>query len=180
MRPPCSWPPATREGEKAAVSADADPGSQTLAVALGRADDLGTIKSAVASAGLSTLFDGPASYTLLAPNDAAFTALGERGKALMQPEQKALLVAVLRNHLVPGHLTREAIDKAIAAKGGKVTMTTLGEGRISFAKEGDTILVTTDEGGSAKLAPGEAAASNGVVLPLDAVLLPRETTAAAQ
>ena len=151
--------------------------SGTLASALSGADGFGTLEDAIENAGLATLFDGPASYTILAPNDAAFKALGDKGTELMGADQRALLVAVLRNHLVPGHLTAEAITKAIDTKGGPVTMTTLGDSKVTFAKEGDAITVTNDEGGTAKISGEAIAASNGVIIPLDTVLLPKETAA---
>lgn len=144
----------------------------TLAAALGSESDMNTISHAISESDLAEVFDGPASYTLLAPNDAAFDALGKQGSELMTEEQRPMLVAVLRDHLLPGHLTPEAIEKAIAQKGGPVTMTTFGEEKVTFSQDGDTITVSTGGGSKASVVGTSIAANNGVVIPLDTVLLP--------
>lgn len=160
-----------QNADAVAAEENIDP---TLAVTLSDAGNLGTLSEAIEGAGLSSVFDGHGSYTLLAPNDAAFEKLGEQGDALMQDEQQALLVGVLRDHILPGHLTPEAIEKAIAAQEGPVTVSTLGEGNVTFAKEGDAIVVSNTGEATARFAGDAMAAANGVVIPLDTVLLPAE------
>lgn len=158
-----------------------EDGNRTLAVTLSDAGNLGTLSGAISSANLSSVFDGQGSYTLLAPKDAAFEKLGEQGDALMKEEQQPLLVAVLRDHILPGHLTPEAIEKAIADQAGPVSVSTLGEGTVTFAKDGDAIVVSNQNGVKAHFAGSAMAATNGVVIPLDAVLLPpQEPVSAAQ
>lgn len=173
----CDKGEATATGTASATTAATS--KQTLLSALGTGD-LGTFKQAIETAQLGSLFEGPASYTVLAPTDDAFAALGDQGNALLQPDQRALLVAVLRYHLLPGHLDTAAIEKALAAKNGPVTMTTLGEGTVTFAKDGDGIVVTGSDGGKARLVTSATQASNGVVLPIDSVLLPKESASIAQ
>ncbi|MGH6787231.1 MAG: fasciclin domain-containing protein [Novosphingobium sp.] len=152
-------------------AAAAKPGGKALAAAIADNSELKTLSDALASTGLSAVFDGKASYTVLAPTDGAFAALGDKGKALSDPEQKPALAAVLRDHIVPGTLTPEDIAKAIKASGGKpVKMRTVGEGTVSFAKDGEAITVTASDGSTAKLEGAAIAASNGVALPIDAVL----------
>ncbi len=145
----------------------------TLATALGSASDLNTLRDALGDSELGAVLDGPASFTVLAPRDAAFEALGEDGEALMRQDQRPVLVAVLRNHLLPGHLTPESIGEAIAATGGPVTMTTLGEGSVTFSKSGDQLVVQTPGGSSSAHIVGTSTATgNGVVIPVDTVLMP--------
>ena len=147
--------------------------TETLAAALGKLPELSTVNSAIVTADLNTVFDGVGSYTLLAPSDEAFAALGEAGQALMNEEQKPILVGVLRNHILPGYLQPEDIAKAIDAKDGAVTMTTLGGGDVTFTKDGETITVTREDGASAQFSGKAVAASNGVVIPIGAVLQPQ-------
>lgn len=156
-----------------------DDGTQTLAAALGMNDDLGTLRRAIDQSELTGVFDGPASYTILAPDDAAFEALGEDGIALFEDEQRPMLVAILRDHLLPGHLTPEAIAEAIENNGGSVTMTSLGESEVTFAKTGDAITITAGDGAPATIAGTAIAANNGVVIPVDTVLLPSAQDAGA-
>ncbi len=148
--------------------------TRTLAASLGDLSEMATLNSVISDAELGSIFDGPASYTLLAPNDAAFNALGEEGEALMAEEQRPVLIGLLREHILPGHLTPENIAQAIEDNSGAVTMTTLGGGEVTFAMDGETITVSNGMGSNAKLATNATAATNGVIIPLDTVLVPKE------
>ncbi|KWV95417.1 fasciclin domain-containing protein [Erythrobacter sp. AP23] len=152
--------------------ATTEDGSLTLAAALGTNDDLGRLQQALAQSELSGVFDGPASYTVLAPTDMAFEDLRTDGTALLEEDQRPILVAILRDHLLPGHVTPEGIEEAIRTQGGPVTMTTLGETDVVFTKSGDTITVEMGGAARATLSGTAIAANNGVVIPIDSVLLP--------
>ena len=152
--------------------------TRTLAASLGDLPDMASLNGAISEAELGSIFDGPGSYTLLAPNDAAFNALGEEGKTLMSEEQRPVLIGLLREHILPGHLTPENIAQALEDKGGDVTMTTLGGGEVTFSKDGDTISVSNGMGSTAKLATNATAATNGVIIPVDTVLVPAEAPGA--
>ncbi|MEZ5680276.1 MAG: fasciclin domain-containing protein [Erythrobacter sp.] len=153
-------------------TATRDDGTITLAAALAAEGDMAKLRDALTQSELAGLLDGPASYTVLAPTDGAFDALGDDGKAIFTEEQRPMLIALLRDHLVPGHLTPETIAKAIVDKGGPVTMTTLGEGEVTFSQDDKAITVTMPGGAKAAITGTSIAANNGVVIPLDAVLLP--------
>lgn len=154
---------ACSQAETAGDTAEASP-NRTLAAAIGSAPGLTTVSGALSEAGLAEVFDGPGSYTLLAPDDASFAPTGE---VLSGEENRAALVAVLRGHILPGHLTPDAIRKAIADSKGPVTMTTLDDGEVTFAAQGDTITVSGSDGSKATIDGEALVASNGVVLPLD-------------
>ncbi len=143
---------------------------RTLASAIAQAPDLSTVSSSLSEAGLAGVFDGPGSYTVLAPEDDAFAKLGEDADALTADENRALLVAVLRDHILPGHVTPQAIREAIEQNGGPVSMRTLGDGSVEFSLDGESIAVSGDEGMRGRLASKAVAASNGVVIPIDALL----------
>lgn len=144
--------------------------NMTLASALTGDKSLTTLASAVTETGLGSLFDGPGDYTILAPDNAAFAKLGEDAKTLMQPDQKAVLVAILRDHLIPGDLSVEAIRNAITAQGGPVTMRTLGAGDVTFSMDGKDIVITSDDGVTGKISGPGIAAANGSVIQVDTVL----------
>jgi uncharacterized surface protein with fasciclin (FAS1) repeats len=165
----CGEKPA---GDKAAADADnAAAASGTLASAVSGAAGMTTVAGALKSSGLASVFDGNAPYTLLAPDDDAFGALGDAGAALKTPENSAAMAAVLRAHVLPGFVTRADIDSALAAAKGKpVKMKTMAGDEVTFARAGDTVSVTAADGSTAKLDGNQIAASNGVALPIDAVL----------
>jgi uncharacterized surface protein with fasciclin (FAS1) repeats len=155
-------------GDAAAEQAGGeDAANRTLAAAISGESDLSTVSGALSEAGLADVFDGPGSYTILAPDDDAFDALGEGAKTLTAEDHKAELVAVLRGHILPGHLTPDAILKAIAAKKGPVTMRTLDDEQVTFSAEGKTITVTGANDAKATIDGDALVASNGVVLPIN-------------
>ncbi len=158
-------------GEDAADDEAAEASSETLASLIMEADELSTVAGVLGEAGLAQVFDGAASYTLFAPQDAAFDALGEAGEDLRSPEQRAAMVAILRDHIVPGYLTPDDIGSAIeAADDGSVEMRTMGGHFVTFTGEGEDITVTSEDGASARFAGEALRGSNGVAIPLDGVL----------
>jgi uncharacterized surface protein with fasciclin (FAS1) repeats len=164
--------------KKPVTGADAGSGSavavksdKSLTELIGNDSRFKTFNADLKSTGLNGVFSGKGDYTLLAPTETAFAALGEKGAELKAPDQKAVLAAVLRSHVVPGTLTTADIDKAIDANGGKaISMRTMGKGSVKFARSGSQLTVTADDGSSAKLAAAGLSAKNGTVLPIDAVL----------
>jgi uncharacterized surface protein with fasciclin (FAS1) repeats len=149
----------------------AQSGESDLAKALDDNDNMSTLSDALKSTGLNGIFANAGSYTLLAPTDAAFAKLGDKAEALESEEGAAALTAVVRAHLVPGYLTRDDIAKAIDANAGKpVEMATLGSTRLEFARSGDAITVTAEDGATGRLDGDAVAAGPSVALPVDTVL----------
>lgn len=155
-------------GAAATAAGTADASHRTLAATIGSAPGLTTLSTALSEAGLGDVFDGPGSYTLLAPDDDAFAKVDN--KALTDPANRAELVAVLRGHILPGHLTPDAIKKAIADKKGPVTMRTLADSMVTFSADGDALTATGADGAKARIDGAALIASNGVVLPLDGLV----------
>lgn len=152
-------------------TAAAGDANGTLAGAISGAAGLSTVAGALKGSGLATVFDGAAPYTVLAPTDDAFGALGEAGATLKTPENAAAMAAILRAHILPGVVTVSDIDAALkAGKGKPVTMKTMAGDTVSFARDGEDIAVTAADGASAKIDGKPLTASNGVVIPIDAVL----------
>mgnify|MGYP003666274580 CR=1 FL=1 len=159
------------DAEPALLSTD----GETLYQAIARHRDLGVVSEALSIAQLNEVFDGAGSYTVLAPNDAAFDALGTTGAQLLTVEERPLLIGLLREHVLPGHVTPEAILTAIETGGGSATMTTLGTGTVRFALDGETIVATHSNGASARFADEAVESGNGVAIPIDAMLTAPDT-----
>ena len=157
--------------DDAAEDEAAEASTETLAALVAEADDLSTVAGVIGEAGLAQVFDGAASYTLLAPRDSAFEALGEAGEELRSAEERPAMVAILRDHIVPGYLTPQDIAKAVeAADDDTVEMRTMGGHVVTFTGEGDAITVTAEDGATARFAGEALRGSNGVAIPLDGVL----------
>ncbi|KST63698.1 fasciclin domain-containing protein [Mastigocoleus testarum] len=74
-------------------------------------DSFSTLTSLLQSANLADILQQPGPYTVFAPTDAAFAALPpETLQELQQPENKELLVKILRYHVVPGRLSADQIS----------------------------------------------------------------------
>lgn len=160
---------ASKENEVTEAAAPASDG--TLASVVTRAPGLAVVSAGLKWTGLANVFDGAAPYTLLAPDDDAFGALGRAGAELQQPENAAAMADILRDHILPGYVTVADIETALKASSGEaVRMKTMGDTEVSFSREGETIVVTAPDGARAKIDGSALTASNGVVIPVDAVL----------
>lgn len=128
----------------------------------------GTLETVLNNAGLAAVLDGAGPYTVFAPADGAFEKSGEdfTGEAMKAPG-----AALVRAHIVPGALTRRDIEAAIARDSdGKVEMRTMGEGLLTFSRDGDLLKVTAPDGATAALTGQETVAGNGVLQPIDGLL----------
>ena len=127
-----------------------------------KAGKFGTLLKAAVAAGLADTLakDGP--FTVFAPTDEAFAKLGDETIAsLLQPENKARLTAILKNHVVAG--------KVVAAQAVKLTeAATIGGTKLMLKVDGKTLCV-----GGAKVIAADIMAKNGVIHVIDAVLVPQ-------
>ena len=122
---------------------------KTLAKALEAADLVGTLKGA-----------GP--FTVFAPTDEAFAKLPDGTlESLLKPENKQKLQRILTYHVVAGKVMASDVVKLRQAK----------------AVSGDSITVSTNQGGvrvdRARVTATDIPASNGVIHVIDAVILPK-------
>ena len=144
-----------------------EPSGRTLAQSLGEYDQLGAV---VDNAGLEQVLEGVGPYTLFAPVDDAF-ASARLDDTLNDEATSAQGAALVREHLVPGVVTRADILAATeASEDGSVEMRTLGEGTLTFRQQ-DGVIRVQDGDREARLTGEEDLASNGVVQPIDALLL---------
>ena len=152
--------------EKAAEAA----GDKTLASGLG---DNAKFAAAIKAAGLEGALAGPTPYTVLVPSDAAFDKLpAGTVDALMKPEGRKQLTAVLTNHILPGTMLATDIAKAIDSGGGKIQIATLGGGTLSASRSGEAIVLADAAGTKATVIGADSQRTNGVIHRIDAVLMP--------
>jgi len=122
--------------------------------------DLSTLVKAVGAAGLVETLEGPGPYTVFAPTNKAFEALGGTLDTLLEPQNKAELAEILTYHVVPGELTSSELS----------------DGQKLKTVQGDTLEVRIAGGevtvNGAKVVTPDVEASNGVVHVIDEVLLP--------
>ncbi len=124
-----------------------------------------TLGTALQSAGLGDALNGDGPFTVFAPTDEAFEALGAgRVKTLLRPENRERLADILKFHVTPGRVSAAGL----IAKGQAPTLDgqrlrasiTNGQIRVEHA------LVQT----------ADIQCSNGVIHVIDAVLIPAKDT----
>ena len=148
----------------------AEPSSRTLAMVLDREADHDTLARVAGAAGLADVFEGVGPYTVFAPADPAFEADGVPD--FTAGERRTEGADLVRAHVVPGALTRQDIVAAIERAGGDgVAMRTMADGLLTFSRERQGIVVTAANGARARLVGDETAVRNGVVQPVDALLV---------
>lgn len=152
------------------TKAAATPSSRTLAAELGSDGAHEGLARVTTNAGLGAVLEGVGPYTVLAPPDAALKSPG--GVDFTDPALKAEGAALLRAHIVPGALTRADIAAALDRAPGKgAEMRTMAGSLVTFTRDGDTIVVTAADGSSARMTGQEVLASNGVLQPVDGLLV---------
>lgn len=123
-----------------------------------------TLASLLQAAGLVETLKGKGPFTVFAPTDAAFAKLPkETVEALLKPENKDRLAAILTYHVVPGSVKAADVVKLTSAG-------TVNGQRVSVAvKDGKVIL-----DGKSTVTATDIEASNGVIHVIDTVILPVE------
>ena len=118
-----------------------------------------TLVAAVTAAGLVETLKGPGPFTVFAPTDEAFAALGTTVDDLLKPENKDKLIAILTYHVIPG----------------KVMAADLKDGMEAKTVNGETVMIDLDNGAmvdDAKVVTADIEATNGVIHVIDKVILP--------
>lgn len=144
----------------------------TVATLLRGEHELSTTAGLIADTGLAPVLDAAASYTLLAPTNAAYAALeGSAEGGEDTPDGNSVKAALMRGHLLPGYVTVADIETAIdASDSHSVAMQTMADTPLTFTRQGEDVKVTSADGASALLAGAGVSGGNGVILPIDAVL----------
>merc|ERR1719198_975066 len=125
--------------------------------------DLSTLVTALKAGDLVSALQGDGPFTVFAPTNAAFGKLPKADlDKLLQPENVAQLVQVLKYHIVPG---AAVYSKDLQATQNVKTL----EGQdLTVAKSNAGVTIN----GKAKVTAADNAATNGVVHIIDAVLMP--------
>ena len=121
---------------------------------------LSTLVAAVKAGGLVGALSAKGPFTVFAPTNDAFAALGAAVPTLLRPENKALLDKVLEYHVIAGH----AVMASQIMNG--MTASTLEGQSLKFGINGGVVSVN-----DAKVSKANIKASNGVVHVIDKVLL---------
>lgn len=122
--------------------------------------------SEMKTAGLSATLDGAGTYTVFAPTDAAYAALGRSRAAAMSARNARYLI-------VKGRYDSTRLLELINEQGGRVKLHTLEGGTLVASLNGPTNILLMDENGNmADIAIYDIHQKNGVMQVIDRVLTP--------
>ena len=127
------------------------------------ADGFDTLVAALQATGLDQTLQGEGPFTILAPTDEAFAALGDELDRLLQEENLDQLADILSYHVIPAEAYAEDVV------GMSEAPTVLGPNVGIMVNDGT---VTLSGSNSANVVQTDIPASNGVIHVIDAVLLP--------
>lgn len=122
-----------------------------------------TLVAAVKAADLVDTLKGDGPFTVLAPTDEAFAKLPEGTvEALLKPENKDKLVAILKYHVIPA----KALAADVVKLDGKDVKTAQGS-PVKVSVHGSDVMIN-----KAKVVKTDILCSNGVIHVIDSVILP--------
>jgi transforming growth factor-beta-induced protein len=137
------------------------PETRNIAEVAENAGSFGTLLAAAKAAGLVPALTGDKPYTVLAPNDEAFQALGQHTiNDLLKPQNKHKLADILKYHVIPGRVYAKqalGLGSAGTAEGSNVRFD-LTDGQLTV--------------NNAQIIGTDIEASNGVIHVIDTVLIP--------
>jgi uncharacterized surface protein with fasciclin (FAS1) repeats len=166
---PATTKPTVQGREKPNTSVEAAPAAGNLVEKAASSQNFQTLAKAIKAAGLEETLAGKGPYTVFAPTDAAFAALPPGIlEQLLKPENKEVLVELLKLHVVPGAVTSGQIQS------GKVETLAGTSVAVQKGKDGK---VTVNE---ANVTQADIQATNGVIHGIDKVILPQETQSQSQ
>lgn len=136
-------------------------------------DDFSTLVNALKAADLVTALQGDGPFTVFAPVNSGFAKIDSNAlNALLAPENKEKLSAILTYHVVAGEVDAAAVGAALEAGNGKAELKTLnGKMLTAVAKDGGIYLMD-QSGNYSKITKTDVMASNGVIHIIEDVVMP--------
>jgi uncharacterized surface protein with fasciclin (FAS1) repeats len=132
-----------------------------------------TLVAAVKAAGLVDTLKSPGPFTVFAPTNAAFDALPPGTvSSLLQPQNKAKLVAVLTYHVVPGIYDTKKLRQMVDANNGRAVLRTVQGETLTITPQPGGLTVFDSKGTAAPITIPDVYQSNGVIMVIGKVLLP--------
>ncbi|WP_421803317.1 fasciclin domain-containing protein [Flagellimonas sp.] len=136
-------------------------------------DDFSTLVTALKAADLVGALKGDGPFTVFAPVNSGFAKIDtETLNALLKPENKEKLAAILTYHVVSGELMAADVAAALNKGNGKAELTTLNGGKLTAMKKDDGIYLKDANGNWSKISKTDVVASNGVIHIIEDVVMP--------
>ena len=132
-----------------------------------------TLVAAVKAAGLVDTLEGAGPFTVFAPTNDAFAKLpAGTVDTLLKPENKAMLVAVLTYHVVPGRYSAADLMRLVQQGHGMATLKTVQGEPLTITQNGNMLFIEGAKSGVAEVTIPNVNQSNGVIHVVSSVLVP--------
>jgi transforming growth factor-beta-induced protein len=146
--------------EKAAAPPPPPPKVNHIVNVAADAGGFSTLLAAATAAGLVDTLSGAGPFTVFAPTDEAFAALGTTVDDLLKPENKAKLTAILTYHVIPGKVgSADLVTGKVATVEGSELSVKVKKGAVTLNK-------------TVKVVKADIEATNGLIHVIDGVLMP--------
>jgi uncharacterized surface protein with fasciclin (FAS1) repeats len=163
--------PAPVEAANPMVAGTAMLTSESIFNNVASSPEHNTVIAEIKAGGLANTLKNGGSYTIFAPTDTAYAALGQdKVSAMLTPSQAAKDARYL---VVNGRWDSPKLLAAINDTGGQLKLKTLAGGTITAMMNGPTNIVLIDEKGNvADISIYDIYQKNGVIQVIDKVVLP--------
>lgn len=145
-----------------------DYGTVSIAKIIEITPQFSSLKEALDITGLTPTFEASGSYTLFAPNNDAFDAiLGGLTVDQFNTANPGVLATVLKYHVIASKVLSSGLSD------GQSVTTLQGQTfTVNIAAETGEVTITDANGGTAYVIAFDVKCTNGIIHPIDAVLLP--------
>ncbi|MEL6275282.1 MAG: fasciclin domain-containing protein [Bacteroidota bacterium] len=162
------------------VPTNASAQSQTIVGVAAGNEDFSTLVAAVKAAGLAETLSSEGPFTVFAPTNAAFAALPDGlVEALLKPENKEALQAILTYHVVAGKLKAADVVAGIKKGRGTLAATTVQGTDFTVMQKAGKVQIKDGQGNVANVTATDVMGSNGVIHVIDKIILPAGLDASA-
>ena len=133
-----------------------------------------TLVAAVKAAGLVETLQTAGPFTVFAPTNVAFAKLPKGTvETLLKPENLKTLQTILTYHVLAGKFSSAQIVAAIKAGSGMASFKTVSGGTLKAMLKKGAVILTDENGASAKVTIADVNQSNGVIHVIDGVVTPK-------
>lgn len=140
----------------------------TIAAALSGLPEFSGMRALLSRAGLSPMMASPrTAITLFAPRDTAFALLGPQTRTAISGQPPATLLRVMRSMMIARPIHAEELRTRIIDAGGALTIESMAGSPLDFRVNGNQMVVTGPNGGSASIGTTDLATGNGTIYVLD-------------
>ncbi len=132
--------------------------------------DESTLVSEIKAANAETDLKGAGPYTVLAPDNAAFSTIS-KGKLDSLMKDPAKLAVAVKAHVISGRYDKAAMIKALTAGKGTATVKTIDGQTLTLSVKDKKLAITDSQGTTVEVTSFDTPATNGLIDGVNGVLM---------